>query len=475
MKRGPRIRPFCLLLLFCLCCSQLTLCAQETTNVKISELLDKYAAYDQFNGAVLVAQQGKVIFKKGYGYANFEWDITNTPDTRFRIGSVTKQFTAMMILQLAEKGKLRLDGKISDYLPYYAKANGGRVTVYHLLTHTSGIPNYTSLPDFFRRYARNPSSPKDFIPVFSELPLEFEPGSAYKYSNSGYFVLGAIIEEVTGLSYARALQDYILKPLNMRNTGYDLADPLIKKRAAGYRKTANGYANAPYLDMSLPYAAGAMYSTVEDLYLWDQALYKDQLLGPESKAIYFQPFLKGYACGWLRRPFSLGRTKDTVSSIWHNGSINGFNSIIVRIPESKDLVVLLNNTGNADLEGIAGNILGILYNKPYEMPVKRVAPLLAEEQAREETAKADTAAYRTYAGKYQLAPAVFITISVEDGRIYEQVSGQERFEIFPESPGKFFLKVVDARMSFVKNEQGNVDQLILHQHGRNMPARRVDQ
>jgi CubicO group peptidase (beta-lactamase class C family) len=462
------------MLLCCSCLIQQRSVAQEGAAVKIGDLLDKYAAYDQFNGAVLVAQEGKVIFRKGYGYANFEWDIPNAPDTKFRLGSLTKQFTAMLILQLAEKGKLRLDGKISDYLPWYAKANGGRITVYQLLTHTSGIPNYTGLPDFFQRHSRNPSSPREFIPVFFELPLEFEPGTSYKYSNSGYFVLGAIIEEITGQPYARVLEDNILKPLGMNSTGYDLAGPLIKKRAAGYRKTVNGYVNANYLDMSLPYAAGAMYATVEDLYRWDQALYTGQLLKDSSKALFFRPFLKNYACGWLRSPFTLGNTKDTVSSIWHGGNINGFSTIIVRVPESKDLVVLLNNTGNADLEGITRNILGILYNKPYDMPEKKRAPLLAEDRPRQQDMSQDTAAYRSYVGKYELMPAVFITITVEDGRIYEQVTGQGRYEIFPQSPGKFFMKVVDARMSFVKNEQGNIEKLILHQGGRDLPARKVE-
>jgi CubicO group peptidase (beta-lactamase class C family) len=464
-----------LFFLFCfLCCASQISCAQDPAALKIGQLLDKYAAFDQLNGAVLVARDGKVIFRKGYGYANFEWDIPNTTDTRFRLASVTKQFTAMLILQLAEKGKLRLDGKISDYLPDYAKANGRRITIYQLLTHTSGVPNYTALPDFFQRHARNPYSPRDFIPVFSELPLEFEPGTAYKYSNSGYFILGAIIEAVTGLSYAKALQDNILTPLQMRQSGYDLPGPVIKKRAAGYRKTVDGYANAPYLDMTLPYAAGAMYSTVEDLFLWDQALYKDQLLSAAGKAIYFTPYRDGYACGWTRKPFTLGNTKDTVSAIWHNGSINGFSTIIVRVPENKDLVVLLNNTGNVDVEAISRNILGILYNKTYDQPVKRRAPLLADAPSAKTAARPDTQAYRSYTGKYQLTPAVFITITVEDGRIYEQVTGQERFEIFPEAPGKFFLKVVDAQMSFVKNEQGNIDQLILHQYGREIAAKRIE-
>lgn len=454
-----------------LLCITFASCAQSPAT-KIQQLLNQYNGYKLFNGAVLVAKDGKVIFKNGVGYANFEWEIRNMPDTRFRLGSITKQFTAMLILQLAEQGKLKLDGHISDYLPYYPKANGEKITVYNLLTHTSGIPNYTAQPDFFKRFARNPSTPKEFIPFFSELPLEFTPGTDYKYSNSGYFVLGAIIEEVTGQPYASVLQERIFTPLHMRNTGYDKADPIIKKRAAGYARNGDSLMNASYLDMDLPYAAGGMYSTVEDLYLWDQALYTNQLLSAASKTTYFTPFLKGYACGWMRGPVHIGNTKDTVSSIAHGGGINGFNTIIVRIPESKDLVVLLNNTGEAPLEEMTQNILAILYNKTYTAPVK---PKPASPSAKTLAAiTPDTAAYHLYTGKYALAPAVVMTISTEGDHIYEQLTGQARFEIFPSAPAEFFMKVVDARISFMKNEQGVVDQLVLHQNGRDITAKRVE-
>jgi hypothetical protein len=203
-------------------------------------------------------------------------------------------------------------------------------------------------------------------------------------------------------------------------------------------------------------------------------LYTNQLLSAASKTTYFTPFLKGYACGWMRGPVTIGDTKDTVSSIAHGGGINGFNTIIVRIPESKDLVVLLNNTGQAPLEEMAQNILAILYNKTYKAPVKP-APAGPRPAAKTLTAiTPDTAAYRLYTGKYALAPAVVMAISTEGDHIYEQLTGQARFEIFPSAPAEFFMKVVDARISFMKNEQGVVDQLVLHQGGKDIPAKRVE-
>src|SRR5688572_29977769 len=237
---------------------------------KIDEVLSAANKYHLFNGSVLVSENGKVIHKKGYGQANMEWNIPNAPDTKFRLGSITKQFTSALILQLVDEGKVKLDGKLSDYLPAYRKDIGDKVTVHQLLTHTSGIPSYTGLPGFFANVSRNPYKVEDFVKQYASNDLEFEPGSKFSYNNSGYFLLGAIIEKVTGKSYEQALKENVFEPLGMKNTGYDHFDTLIEKRATGYQKTANGFINAPYLDMSIPYAAGSLYSTVEDLYLWDQ-------------------------------------------------------------------------------------------------------------------------------------------------------------------------------------------------------------
>ena len=239
---------------------------------QIDELIGKYNQYGQFNGSALVAENGKVILKKGFGSANIEWDIPNQPDTKFRLGSISKQFTAFLIVKLTEEGKIKLDVPITTYLPDYPKATGDKITIHHLLTHTSGIPNYTSLPNFFKDQSRNPYTPEEFVKTFSSLPLEFTPGEKFNYSNSGYFLLGYIIEKVSGKSYEQYLQETILDPLKMVNSGYDHADVILKNRAAGYEKRGKKIRNAPYLDMSIPYAAGSLYSTVEDLYLWDQAL-----------------------------------------------------------------------------------------------------------------------------------------------------------------------------------------------------------
>jgi CubicO group peptidase (beta-lactamase class C family) len=329
---------------------------------QIDTLLRAYNEKKQFNGSALVAENGKVILSKGYGFANMEWQIPNTPDTKFRLGSITKQFTSMVIMQLVNEGKIGLDEKITTYLTDYRKDTGDKVTVRHLLTHTSGIPSYTSLPGFFQNQSRDPYKVTDFIKKYTSGDLEFTPGSKFEYDNSGYFLLGAIIEAVTGKPYEEALRERIFKPLGMADTGYDHSNRILPKRAAGYQLTPDGYENAAYLDMSIPYAAGSLYSTVEDLYKWDRALYTDRLLPSDAKKVMFTPVLNNYAFGWAVGRMKLDDGKTEVATIGHNGGINGFATVIVRMPDTQDLVVLLDNTMRGDkLDAIKVGIVDILH------------------------------------------------------------------------------------------------------------------
>lgn len=346
---------------------------------KIDALLKNYYDYGQLNGSVLVSENGKVIYKKGFGMANMEWEIPNQPDTRFRIASVTKQFTATLILQLVEEGKIKLDGKITDYLPDYRKDTGDRVTIHQLLNHTSGIPSYTGLPGFFQNESRTPYNVKDFVKKFASGDLEFEPGSKFSYNNSAYFLLGAIIEQITGKPYAKVLQERIFDPVGMKDSGYDDDSPLIKKRAAGYQRTPNGYENAPYLDMLLPYAAGSIYSTVEDLYKWDQALYDTKILSEASKNLMFTPGLSNYGYGFGISDRPIGKTAQKTKIVQHSGGINGFNSLLTRAVEQKHLVVILDNVGLGRYQGkITDSIINILNNQPYDEPKRSIAEALSK-------------------------------------------------------------------------------------------------
>ncbi|MDQ6799941.1 MAG: serine hydrolase [Acidobacteriota bacterium] len=338
---------------------------------RIDALISAYNKLRQFNGSALVAEKGSVILEKGYGLANIEWQIPNTPDTKFRIGSITKQFTSMVIMQLVSEGKIKLDEKITTYLPDYRRDTGDKVTVRHLLTHTSGIPSYTSIPGFFQNQSRDPYAVGDFVKKYTMGDLEFEPGSKFSYDNSGYFLLGAILERVTGKSYEKNLQERIFGPLGMKDSGYDRSNTVLSHRASGYVLTPAGYENAPYLDMTIPFAAGSLYSTVADLYTWDRALYADKLLAPELKKAVFTPNLSEYAFGWAVHKLKLDNNSE-VDTISHDGGINGFNSTIVRFPGMQDLIVLLDNTSRGDrIDDLARGIADILHD--VEAPQPRIS------------------------------------------------------------------------------------------------------
>jgi len=545
-----------------------------TKAAKIDEVMTLANKYRLFNGSILVAETGKVIYKKGLGLANMEWRIPNTPETKFRLGSITKQFTATLVLQLAEQGKLKLDGKISDYLPEYRKDVGDKVTIHQLLNHTSGIPSYTGLPGFFQDVSRNPYMVDAFVKKYASNDLEFEPGSKYSYNNSGYFLLGAIVEKVAGKSYEQVLKEKIFDPLGMKNTGYDHYDTIIENRAAGYQKTADGYTNAPYLDMSIPYAAGSMYSTVEDLYLWDQALYMDRVLSAASKDLMYKPNLENYAYGWVITKTSFD---EKIPIITHGGGINGFNTTIVRFPAQKHLIVMLDNTSQGgNVDRLARELVKILYDQPHVLPKMSIAEALfktigekgidagiaqyrdlktkqssvydfSEEelnrlgyqllQAKKvseaieifklnveaypaafntydslgegymisgntelaiknykkslelnpkntgatqmlkrlegKTEPVDAKAYDAYVGEYEVTPSFIVKVFKEGDKLITQATGQPAFELFPEAENKFFLSVVNAKVTFVKDEQGVVINLIIHQGGKDVPGKKI--
>jgi len=345
---------------------------------KIDKLLQAYHNYGQFNGTALVAKDGKVIYEKGFGMANFEWQIPNTPQTRFRIGSVTKQFAAALILQLVEDGKVDLQASIRTYIPEYPAKTGDIITVHHLMTHTSGIPNYTSLPSF-GDHIRNPFTPDEFVKTFSDLELDFEPGSSWSYSNSGYFLMGVIVEKVTGNSWEEELENRILKPLGMTNSGYQNNSDLIQQMASGYSSTVASVRPAAYLDTSLPYAAGMMYSTVHDLLKWDQALYGNgPFKKPQTKSLMFTKHAEvpgeranHYGYGFFLHDLEVDDKKIPV--IEHAGGINGFTARFWRMPSAKTTVVILDNTASGATGQAVRDVATILNGGEVEMPKQGIA------------------------------------------------------------------------------------------------------
>src|SRR5258708_11176410 len=316
--------------------------------------MQRHSAVGDFSGAVLVARDSRILYQHAFGYANLEWKIPNDLQTKFEIGSMTKQFTALLVLQLVNQGKIKLDGHLSDYLPYYRRDTGNRIIISQLLSHTSGVPNFILAPGFMESPAsRTKYSVKDFAQNYCSGNLEFEPGTKFNYSNSGYFLLGAVLEQVSGSSYEQLLKDRIFAPLGMNDSGYTHGETIIPHRAAGYERSGKGLQNARFYDMSIPFAAGALYSTVGDLLLWDQALYGERLLPANLRDLLFKPNLENYGFGWAILVPKLGSPYAGERVLMHGGAIFGFQSVIQRIPKYRELIVLLDNTDSPKLLEIA--------------------------------------------------------------------------------------------------------------------------
>jgi CubicO group peptidase (beta-lactamase class C family) len=332
--------------------------AQSTGN--LASNADALIRSSGFRGSVLLAKGGKVLLARGYDLANVELNVPNRPETKFRLGSITKQFTAAAILQLQEEGNLKVTDEISRYIPAPPAAWKG-ITIHHLLTHTSGIPSYTDGPSYEAHMREPAGDPLRFIDRFRNLPLAFRPGARFQYDNSGYFLLGVIIQQVSGESYEQYLRKHIFDPLGMADSGYDWPQRILPNRAAGYAKNRSGEeVNADFLDMGQPFSAGSLYSTVLDLYKWDRALYTTRVLRSESiRAAYtdgkydWGPGIK-YGYGW-------GITQiHGHKVVGHGGGINGFATVIWRAIEEDSTVIVLSNHEDTPVSKLGKELLEML-------------------------------------------------------------------------------------------------------------------
>ncbi len=375
---------------------------------RLDSYLTRAHEYWGFEGTALVAVDGHVILSKGYGMANREMGIPNTPETKFYIGSITKQFTAAAILILNERGLLDLHAPISRYLDDFDAPWVDRVTIHELLTHTSGIPNYTDDPEMIlRRTVPMPDS--SLLDYIEKLSLEFEPGTKFSYSNSGYIILGAVIERVSGQSYEAFLHHEILKPAGMNNSGYGRREMAVPNRADGYTMAEGGQvANAPRIHFSILHTAGALYSTVEDMLKWDQALYSEKILSKESIRKMFTPYAGNYCYGWIVEKL-FGKYR-----YYHGGFLDGFNTTFDRWIEDRICIVVFSNEDEAPVRKIARGLAAIIYDKPHVEPVLKTSVALPDS-VRDEY----IGAYRNGAGRY-----LFVT--GDNGELYSNNPGGPR-------------------------------------------------
>ena len=332
------------------------------------EGLDKYITAEvlghSFRGTVLVGVNGQIVFKKAYGLADEQWNTPNTTTTKFRIASLSKQFTAACILLLQERGRLKVQDPISQYLPRLPQP-WHHITIHQLLTHTSGIPNYTDSPQI-AKLNRTGATPQEMIELVADKPLDFKPGSQLRYTNTGYILLGMIIEKVSGEPYHAFLKSNIFERLGITNSGYDRATDILKERASGYRIKDGAIANADFIDMTLPYAAGGIYSTVEDMYRWNEALAQDgKLLSKDSLKQMFTEYPEatyegmhyGYGVVISRRKF--GKLL-----YYHGGGVEGFSSSIQRYPSERVCIVVLSNLASFKPWEMGDHIAADLFHEP---------------------------------------------------------------------------------------------------------------
>jgi len=405
------------------------------------------------SGATILAAIGdEVVYKGAFGAASIGLSVPMKPDTKLRIGSITKQFTAAAILKLMESGDLELEDPISRFFPEFPR--GDEVTVYHLLTHTSGIPSYTSMPEFRDGVGRR-VEPEEIVARFRDKPFDFEPGERWSYNNSGYFLLGEIVSKVSGKSLGAYLQEIVFGPANMEDSGFHDSRMILRNEARGYSYEGDEVSYALDWDMSQAGGAGAMYSTVADLHRWHMALFSGKILSSESIDLAMTPVSlngqegpaetlggAGYGLGW-------GISDIRGVPIWsHSGGLDGWSANLLWAPEQELTVAELPNA-HPSPPGFAPGPVS-----------QRIAEFLLykEMEPREELVGAKGAAEQDlgdYVGRYDYLSAI-LTVSRKGDQLMAQLSGQPSYEIFPSGEDQYYWKIVDARIRFLRDESGKV-------------------
>jgi D-alanyl-D-alanine carboxypeptidase len=406
--------------------------------------------------AIAVVKDGRLVLARGYGYADLENSVPATAETIYRLGSITKQFTSLAILQLAEAGKLSIDDELTKFLPDYP-VQGHKVTIHQLLNHTSGIKSYTSLPNFFRT-ARQDLTSEEMLALFKDQPFDFEPGEKMQYNNSGYYLLGVIIEKVSGQTYAEYLAEHIFKPLGMHATRYGDNRPLIPFRAQAYKRARGELVNDDPISMNAPGAAGALVSNVLDLVKWHQALEAGDFLSSASYDSLYRPTKladgkeQKYGYGW-----GLGEIAGH-RKLSHGGGINGFSTMIARYPDDRLAVIVLSNTAGAPSPGIESRIARVMLG----IEEKPVVDLPADEQL-----------LKPLLGTYELNDGK-LQITMEEGKLHAQLPSQPRDRLKYQGDQQFVSSFNDDVRFTFKLADGKVTGVDIEGPGGSSSAKRVE-
>jgi len=429
---------------------QLSVAFPQDLSQKMDTLISAYTKQYKFNGVVFVAKGGNILLQKGYGYKDFANKKFSDPKGIFQLGSITKQFTSTVILRLQEQGKLNVQDKLSKYIPDFP--SGNQITIEHLLTHTSGIYNYTDDNKFLNNESLKHVELSRMISMMESKPLEFKPGSKFRYSNSNYVLLGYIIQKVTGKSYEDVVRQLIFSPLQMTHSGFDFKNLKDTNKVVGYLAFDKSLQLiAPLVDSSASFAAGALYSSVEDMYKWDRALYTGKVISQASLEKAYTPRLNKYGYGWFIDSVNGKRI------VQHNGGIFGFTADFLRIHADDICIVVLCNKSE-NLTSITKGLTNILYGLPYEIPQERQSIQLSEEELKQ------------YVGEYWINNELKVNVSLEGRQLKGQMTGQPKVDLFAQRKDLFFLKVVDAQLEFTRDSSGKVVKVIMYQGGAMIEA-----
>lgn len=416
---------------------------------QLDALLDALEQYQKMSGSVAILSQGKLAYQKSIGLA--EEGVPNTPETRFRIGSITKTFTAVMIFQLIEQNKLKPDDKLHRFFPSLDPDK--KITILHLLRHQSGLGNFTDAPEY-PSYMTEAQSRQQILERIRKAGTDFEPGSTKAYSNSNYYLLGQIIEEVSGRSYAKQLQKAIAKPLKLKNTYFGGKIKPEDQEAHSYFPTSEGgWQQAPQTDMSIPHGAGAIVSNPSDLLHFIEALFEGRLLKPASLEM-MKEMESGMGAGIMVFPFYEHK------AYGHNGGIDGFQSNLAYFPDSKTATVILANGLNYTLNDVLIGVLSYWFERPYTLPdFSRKAVEVSEETL------------KTYVGMYSSEQfPLQIRVFLAEGKLMGQATGQGPFPLTPYSPTEFVFEPAGIEMNFE-----NQTQFTFKQGGRSFLFERTEE
>lgn len=409
-----------------------------------------------FMGTVLVVEGDRVLLDKGYGMADLEWGNANAPDVKFRLGSLTKQFTATLVLLLEQDGKLKIDDPVSKYLPDTPKA-WEKITLANLLGHTSGIPNFTHAKEF-DVWRMSPHTHEEELAFFRDKPLDFAPGSKFAYSNSNYEVLGVVIEKVSGRKYGDLLQERIFAPIGMKDTGLDTDELILPKRAQGYAPGKAGLGLARSESMTVPWAAGSMYSTTGDLLKWERGLFGGRVLSAESLKKMTTPGKGDYGVGLFIN------VKNGVRSISHGGGIEGFNTELEYVPDRHATIVVLSNVNGTAPGAMGGQLQDVVLGMPVILSSERKAVAIAKDLR------------GRFVGVYDLQPGLSLTVAMTGDVLTVQPSGEATqaimYQGIKDGHPRFFLPELNAEIEFVPDSSGTMASLILHLGSRDMMGKR---